>query len=50
MLEKLKVLGCLMSLKISFLNSHLDFIPENLCAVSDEQGKRFHQDIKEMEK
>jgi hypothetical protein len=27
MLEEFKVLGCLMSLKIHFLNSHLDFFP-----------------------
>jgi hypothetical protein len=50
MLEKFKVLGCLMSLKIQFLNSHLDFVPENLGAVSEEQGGRFHQDLKEMER
>jgi hypothetical protein len=48
MLEKFKVLGCLMSLKIHFLNSHLEFFPENLGALSEEQGERFHQDIKEM--
>jgi hypothetical protein len=30
MLEKFKVLGCLMSLKIHFLNSHLDFFPKIL--------------------
>lgn len=38
-----------MSLKIHFLHSHLDFFPENLGAVSDEQGERFHQDIATME-
>lgn len=43
-------LGCRMSLKIHFLHSHLDFFPENLGAVSDEQGERFHQDIQLMEK
>jgi hypothetical protein len=30
MLEKFKVLGCLMSLKIHFLNLHLDFFPKIL--------------------
>jgi hypothetical protein len=50
MLENFKVLGCLMSLNIHFLNSHLDFFPENLSAVGEEQGERFHQDIKEMER
>jgi hypothetical protein len=50
MLEKFKVLGCLMRLKIHFLNSRSDFFPEKIGAVSEEQGERFHQDIKEMER
>jgi hypothetical protein len=37
--EKFKILGCLMSLKIHFLNLHLDFFPKNLGAVSKEQGE-----------
>jgi hypothetical protein len=45
-----KVMGCNMSLKVHFLHSHLDFSPENLGAVSDEHGQRFHQDINNMEK
>ncbi|UYV83539.1 hypothetical protein LAZ67_23001414 [Cordylochernes scorpioides] len=39
-----------MSLKIHFLHSHLDFLPDNLGAVSDEHCERFHQDISSMEK
>jgi hypothetical protein len=39
-----------MSLKVHFLDSHLDFFPENLGAVSDQHGERFHQDISNMEK
>ena len=39
-----------MSLKIHFLESHLDFFPENLGKVSDKHGERFHQDILAMEK
>jgi hypothetical protein len=39
-----------MSLKVHFLGSHLDFFPENVGAVSDEHGERFHQDIYNMEK
>ncbi|UYV74905.1 hypothetical protein LAZ67_12001752 [Cordylochernes scorpioides] len=35
---------------IHFLHSHLDFFPDNLGAVSDEHGERFHQDISSMEK
>ncbi|UYV81646.1 hypothetical protein LAZ67_20001789 [Cordylochernes scorpioides] len=45
-----KALGCNMSFKIHFLHSHLDFFPDNLGAVSDEHGERFHQDISSMEK
>jgi len=50
LLTSYKVMGCNMSLKIHFLESHLDFFPENLGAVSDEHGARFHQDIMAMEK
>jgi len=50
MLENYKKLGCRMSVKLHFLHSHLDFFPENLRAVSEEQGERFHQDIKDIER
>ncbi|CAH1114222.1 unnamed protein product [Psylliodes chrysocephalus] len=50
MLDKFKKLGCNMSLKIHFLHAHLDYFPDNLGDVSEEQGKRIHQDIKEMER
>ena len=39
-----------MSLKIHFLESHLDFFLEDLGEVSDEHGEIFHQDILSMEK
>ena len=45
MLLAFRDLGCNMSIKVHFLNSHLDQFPENLGAVSDEQGERFHQDF-----
>ena len=38
-----------MSVKMHYLFSHIDRFPENLGAMSGEQGERFHQDIKEME-
>ena len=38
-----------MSIKVHFQHSHLDRFPENLGALSDEQGERFHLDVKEME-
>lgn len=50
MLQKFRTLGCNMSLKLHFLFSHLDVFPDNLGAVSEEQGERFHQDIREMER
>jgi len=34
---------------VHFLYSHLADFPENLGAVGDEQGERFHQDLKIME-
>ncbi|UYV78775.1 hypothetical protein LAZ67_16002710 [Cordylochernes scorpioides] len=49
-LGSVKALGCNMSLKIHFLHSHLDFFPDNLGAISDEHGERFHQAISSMEK
>jgi hypothetical protein len=39
-----------MFLKIHFLDSHLDFFPDNLGAVNDEHGERFHQDISALKK
>ena len=33
-----KAMGCNMSLKIHFLESHLDFFPENVGQVGDEHG------------
>lgn len=49
LLKTYKAMGCRMSLKIHFLHSHINFFPENLGAVSDEQGERFHQDIATIE-
>ena len=43
-------LGCHMSIKVHYLDSHLDRFPENLGDFSEERGKRFHQDIKIIEK
>jgi len=31
-------MGCSISLKIHFLDFHLDFFPDNLVAVGEEQG------------
>ncbi|GBM44531.1 hypothetical protein AVEN_217811-1 [Araneus ventricosus] len=50
MTENFKILGCSMSFKVHFLDSHLDYFPGNLGAVSEEQSERFHEDIKERER
>ncbi|GBM99014.1 hypothetical protein AVEN_2725-1 [Araneus ventricosus] len=42
MIKNFKILGCSMSLKVHFLDSHLDYFPQNLGAVSEEQGEIFH--------
>ncbi|KAG0720826.1 Pyruvate dehydrogenase phosphatase regulatory subunit, mitochondrial [Chionoecetes opilio] len=49
MIEAFQKLGCLMSIKMHFLFSHMEKFPENLGAMSDEQGERFHQDMRQME-
>lgn len=49
MLINFRDLGCNMSIKVHYLHSHLDRFPENLGDMSEEQGERFHQDIKTME-
>lgn len=49
MLVRFKDLGCNMSLKLHYLNSHLHHFQHNLGDLSEEQGERFHQDIKTME-
>jgi hypothetical protein len=50
MLDKFKLFGCKMSLKLHFLASHLDYFPPNLGAVSEEQSKRLHQNLKDVER
>ena len=41
-------IGANMSIKAHFLFSILDLFHENMWSVCDEQGERFHQDIKEI--
>ena len=49
LLDSYKNMGCRMSLKMHFLHSHLDFFPESLGVVSNEQGERFPHAILTME-
>ena len=50
MVENYGNMGCLMNYKLHFLHNHLDSFPENCGDYSEEQGERFHQDVKVMEK
>ena len=50
MLTKYQEIGAKMSIKVHFLHSHLDKLPENLGNFSEEQCERFHQDIKVKER
>ena len=49
MLKNFQALGSRISIKLHYLLSDLDYFPENLGDVSEEQEERFHQDIKVME-
>lgn len=42
-------MGASMPLRIHMLDAHLDYFAENLGALSDEHGERFHQKIKKIE-
>jgi hypothetical protein len=48
LVQSYKRMVCHMLLEVNFLDSHLGFFPENIGAVSDEHGKRFHQEISTM--
>ncbi|GBM46857.1 hypothetical protein AVEN_216570-1 [Araneus ventricosus] len=50
MVKYFRVIGCNMSLKLHVLDSHLNFFPQNLGAISDEHEERFHLDISMFEK
>lgn len=38
--------GCLMSVKLHYIDQHVDDFPENCGKLGEESGERFHQDIK----
>ena len=49
LMHNFQALGARTSTKMHFLNSHLDYFPENCRDSSEEQGERYHQDICMME-
>ena len=48
MLKSFQQLGCNMSTEVHYLHFRLDWFSENLGDISEEQGERFHQNIKEI--
>ncbi|GBM80078.1 hypothetical protein AVEN_21795-1 [Araneus ventricosus] len=50
MLTTYEAQGCKMILKVHFLHSHVDCFPENLGTYSEEQGERFYQDVRDIER
>lgn len=49
-LKNFNKIGARMTVKIHFLNSHLDFFADMILSdYSDEQGERFHQDLSQIE-
>ena len=49
LLKNLQDIGANIRIKFHFLHDHLHKFPDNYSDVSDDQGERFHQDIKTME-
>ena len=49
LMKSLQDISANMSIKVHFLHSHLDKFLVNCGEESDEQGERFHQDIKTMD-
>ncbi|KAI6650813.1 Nuclear pore complex protein [Oopsacas minuta] len=46
LIESYKNLGCNMSVKVHFLHSHIDYFPENLGAVSEEQDGQPYEPLR----
>jgi len=42
-------IGCSMSLKVHVLRAHLDKLKDNMGDYSEEQGERFHQNVRSLE-
>ena len=49
MVDSFQKLKCSINLKLHFIDSHVEYFPEYLGDYSEEQGERFHQDIKVMQ-
>ena len=49
LLESFRAFGARMSVKIHFLSLHLDYFPGNCGDYSEEEGERFHQNLRQIE-
>lgn len=49
LIEAFRAMRCRMSLKRRMLDTYLEKFKENMGAYSENQGERFHQDVKEIE-
>ena len=48
LLSSLQALGCKMSVKVHFLRNHLGYFPDNVGALSEEQGEeQWNNDTKD---
>ena len=50
MVNKFKKQGCLMSVKLHYVDAHLDKFPQNCGHQGEQQGERGHQDAKPIER
>jgi hypothetical protein len=50
LLSAMKTLECRMTVKLHFIDAHIDYFPENVGQMGEEQGERFHQEISSLEK
>lgn len=49
-LDSFQKQGIKETVKIHFLSAHLNYFPDNVGKLSDEQGERFHQEVSKIEK
>lgn len=49
LVQNYAVMGCRMSMKLHMLDAHLYNFKDNMGAYSEEQGERFHQDLRSFE-
>ena len=50
LMENFRQIGARMSVKMHFLQSHMDYFQESWGVFSKEQGEHFHQDVSDMKK